>query len=254
MTDKDQVGESSLELLRERAKELDCLYRIDEILNNGRLSVPEMLDQIVDVLPSGFRFPDICKVEITYENHRYRSHGFVTGLQIADHIDIVSDGKKAGRIEVVYVEEVPPTEEGFFLEKEQKLIKNIADRIGHTLFYRRTEQMVREWNSSIKDANGKLAPGAEWTAIIELLQRTDQDMLLHVCRKMINHLCSRGIREAEQELCELNFGSKVSFTAGETNYPSQRLPIGDLAKISEKTFAIASKNMSDGEVSTRLMK
>jgi predicted nucleotidyltransferase len=254
MGDREQTGESSLELLRERAKELDCLYRVDEILNNGRLPLPEVFERITLILPSGFRFPELCQVEITYENHRHRSLGFVTGLQISDTTDIISDGKKVGRIEVVYSEEVPLTEEGYFLEKEQKLIKTIADRIGHTVFYRRTEQIMREWNASIKGGDEKEAPGVEWMAIIRLLQKTDQDTLLHVCRKMINHLCSRGIREAEQELCALNFGSKVSFTVGEANFPSERLPLGDLAKISEKTFSIASRNMSDGEISTRLMK
>lgn len=254
MKDREETGESSLELLKERAKELNCLYRVDEILNNGRLSFAEAFERIVLVLPSGFRFPELCQVEITYENHQHRSPGFVTGLPVKDSVDIVSDGRTVGTIEVVYTGEVPLTEEGYFLEKERKLIKTIADRIGYTIFYRRTEQMVRGWNAPRGEGDKRRTSGIEWMAIIEFLQKTDQDTLLHICRKMINHLCSRGIREAEQELCALNFGSKVSFTTGEVNFPSQKLPLGDLAKISEKTFSIASTNMSDGEISTRLMK
>ncbi|NLW36132.1 MAG: pyruvate, phosphate dikinase [Syntrophorhabdus aromaticivorans] len=253
MKEREGPGENSLEILKERAKELDCLYQVDEVLNNSRLPLPEVFERIILVLPSGFRFPDICRVEITYKNHRYRSPDFVRS-RIADGTDIKTDGKTVGRIEVIYTGEVPVTEEGYFLEKERKLIKTIADRIGRTVFYRRAEQMVREWSTPRKESEGKRAAGADWMAIVELLQRTDQDILLHICRKMINHLCSRGIREAEQELCKLNFGSKVFFPAGEVNTPSQRLPLGDLAKISEKAFFIASKNMSDGEISTRLMK
>ncbi|OPY16956.1 MAG: phosphoenolpyruvate synthase [Syntrophus sp. PtaB.Bin075] len=250
----EDPGESSLEHLKERAKELDCLYQVDEILNNGRLPLSEVFERIILVLPSGFRFPELCHAEITCENHKYRSPGFVTGLQIAEGADIISEGRAVGRIEVVYIGEVPLTEDGYFLEKERKLIKTVADRIGYTIFYRHTEQMVREWRASTKEGAEKRGSGIEWMAIIELLQKTDQDTLLYVCRKMINHLCSRGISEAEQELCSLNFGSKVFFTMGETNSPSQKLPLGDLAKISEQTFSIASRNMSDSEISTRLMK
>ncbi|MDD3538076.1 MAG: hypothetical protein PHH65_07440, partial [Eubacteriales bacterium] len=109
MKDREETGESSLELLKERAKELNCLYRVDEILNNGRLSFAEAFERIVLVLPSGFRFPELCQVEITYENHQHRSPGFVTGLPVKDSVDIVSDGRTVGTIEVVYTGEVPLT-------------------------------------------------------------------------------------------------------------------------------------------------
>lgn len=250
----EETVESTMELLKERAKELECLYKADEILNNMRLTIPEILEQIILVLPSGFRFPELCQVEITCENYRYRSPGFVHGLQISDNTDIKIDGKAIGRIEILYSGEVPLTEEGYFLEKERKLIRTIADRIRNTVFYRRTEKLVREWNAPRYEGNENRASGVEWMAIIGLLQKTDQDTLLHVCRKMINHLCSMGVRDAEEELSELNFGSKVSLPLGEVNLPSQKLPLGDLAKISEKTFSIASRNMSDKEVLTRLMK
>jgi len=252
MEEKEELKENSLEILKERAKELDCLYRVDEILNNSRLTLAEMFERMILVLPSGFRFPEACRVEITYANHRYQSADFVSS-QISDGVDIKAEGKVVGRIEVIYVRDVPVTEEGCFLEKEKRLIKTIAERIEQTVFFRRTEHVIREWNIPEKHGEGKNA-AADWMAILGLLQKTDQDMLLHICRKMINHLCSRRIKEAEEELCELNFGSKVSFTAGEVNLPSQKLPLGDLEQISEKAFFIAAKSMSDSEISARLMK
>lgn len=253
MDDRQDSKESSLEVLKERAKELDCLYRIDEVLKNGRLTLTEMFEHVIFILPAGFRFPDVCRVEIVYENHRYQSSDFMRS-QISDEVDIKADGKIVGRIEVIYAAEVPQAEEGYFLEKEKRLIKTIADRIEQTIFYRRAERIIREWGIPGENEETKHATVADWIAIISLLQKTDQDMLLHICRRMINHLCSRGVKEAEQELCKLNFGSKVTLSLGEVNFPTQKLPLGDLAKISEKAFSIASKYMSDGEISTRLMK
>ncbi len=253
MEESSDTKGASLETLKERAKELDCLYRVDEILNNSRLTLAEIFEGIIVVLPSGFRFPEVCRVEIIYENHRYQSEDFARS-RISDGVDIKSNGKVVGRINVIYATEVSRAEEGYFLEKEKRLIKTIADRIEQTVFFRRAERVIREWGIPEKEDEAKHPATADWIAIVALLQKTDQDMLLHICRKMINHLCYRGIREAEQELCELNFGSKVFTAAGEVNFPSQRLPLGDLAKISEKAFSIASKHMSDGEISTRLMK
>jgi len=253
MDDREDPKESTLEVLKERAKELDCLYRIDEVLKNSRLTLAEMFGRIIQILPAGFRFPDVCRVEIIYENHRYQSSDFVRS-RISDKVDIKADGKIVGKIEVIYGTEVPQAEDGYFLEKEKRLIKAIADRIEQTVFFRRTERIIREWGIPGENGDSRHATATDWMAIIGLLRKTDQDMLLHICRRMINHLCSRGVKEAEQELCKLNFGSKVILGSGEVNFPTQRLPLGDLAKISEKAFSIASNHMSDGEISTRLMK
>jgi len=253
MEDSSDPKGASLDTLKERAKELDCLYQVDEILGNSGLTLTEMFERIVLVLPSGFRFPEVCRVEIAYDNHRYQSADFARS-RISDGVDIKAGGKVVGRITVTYIDEVSKTDEGYFLEKEKRLIKTIADRIEQTIFFRRAERLIEEWGIPEKDGLPKHPTAADWMAIIALLQKTDQDMLLHICRKMVNHLCYRGIREAEQELCKLNFGSKVFPVAGEVNFPSQMLPLGDLAKISEKAFSIASKHMTDGEISTRLMK
>ena len=39
--------------LQERAKELTCLYRVDEVLNRSHLAVEEMVRRVLAVLPSG---------------------------------------------------------------------------------------------------------------------------------------------------------------------------------------------------------
>ena len=48
----------SLDNLMERAKELNCLYQVDEILGNQRLSLSEILSADKSV-PSGFQYRDL---------------------------------------------------------------------------------------------------------------------------------------------------------------------------------------------------
>lgn len=113
--------------LREREKELNCLYMVDEILNDHRLPISEALEAVVNVIPSGWRFPDLCRAKITYKNCRYQSAGFIVS-RLADKCHIESDGEIVGSLEVTYLEDVPETPEGVFLEKERKLLRTIADR------------------------------------------------------------------------------------------------------------------------------
>lgn len=61
-----------LEILKERAKELNCLYQVEEVLSNRQLSMPEIFEEIVRIIPSGWQFPDICQARIVYENSSYQ--------------------------------------------------------------------------------------------------------------------------------------------------------------------------------------
>ena len=249
MEDSSDPKGASLDTLKERAKELDCLYQVDEILGNSRLTLTEMFERIVLVLPSGFRFPEVCRVEIAYDNHRYQSADFARS-RISDGVDIKAGGKVVGRITVTYIDEVSKTDEGYFLEKEKRLIKTIADRIEQTIFQksgafnrRVTFQKRMVFQTSYRcrlDGNNST-----------LTENRPGYASSFAGRWLI--ISAIAGSESRAELCK-QFRFKGVSVAGEVNFPSQMLPLGDLAKISEKAFSIASKHMTDGEISTRLMK
>jgi hypothetical protein len=62
--------------LQERAKELNCLYRIEELLSNHELSMEEVLQQIVEALPPGWQYPHTCVAKIIFDNKVYVSPEF----------------------------------------------------------------------------------------------------------------------------------------------------------------------------------
>jgi hypothetical protein len=109
-----------------------------------------------------------------------------------------------------------------------------------------------EWNLSKGQLYEGNAPLSEWKVIVDLISRTDQSMLLHICRKMINYLCLTGIKEAEEVLWDFGTDSRDIFESGEINYPSEKLPLGNLASIRDKTFRIASQHLSDTEICIRM--
>lgn len=247
-----KTDESLLEVLKERAKELNCLYQIEEILNNRQLSLPEIFEGIIKTIPSGWQFPEICQARIVYENSSYQSPNFQPSPWM-DSSDIKVDEKVLGRVEVSYTKKAPWREGGVFLDKEHTLIQTIADRIGQVILHRRMEHILREWDQARQRLSADQNNNKEWMIIIDLLRRTDKGMLIHICQKMIRYLSWSGIAEATEILPK--FDAHLRERAGEKrdelNSPSIKQPI-NLSDMCERTFKIAAERLSDNEITTQL--
>ncbi|NLV17717.1 MAG: pyruvate, phosphate dikinase [Syntrophomonadaceae bacterium] len=251
MNDGETNNQYLLENLKERAKELECLYRVDEVLDDRRLSLPDIFRELTRVIPSGWQFPHICKARIIYENFCYQTPGVYSAF-FSESSNIILGDQVVGKVEVIYAVKVDKGPEGFFLEKERKLLKTIADRIGYTILRRNMEMVLREWKTSRPSNGEKSRTSNEWMVMIDFVSRTDPGMLLYVCKQMINHLHRRGVKEAEEVLWDLGSNSRGFLGAGELNYPSEKLTLGNMDSISERTFQIASQHLSDSEITTRL--
>jgi len=115
-------------LLRERIKELTALYQTSQLLTNDSKTVHEVLEELVQLLPSGWQFPAICKARIVLFNKNYQSPGFVEShyKQIAE-FHLPDDSK--GWVEIVYTEERPEEVEGPFLFEERNLLNAVAEML-----------------------------------------------------------------------------------------------------------------------------
>src|SRR4030042_1230202 len=126
--------------LYERAKELSCLYKVEEILSNFNLSLEEVFRRVIKVIPPGWQFPEYCQVRILYGSEVYASPDFeetphVQGADIRVHDTVL------GRIFVSYRTPTPEGDCGPFIKGEVKLIQTIAERLGHFLLHQRLVQM-----------------------------------------------------------------------------------------------------------------
>ena len=250
---KEESKEQLLDILKERAKELNCMYQVEEVLGNRRLSLPEMFEEIIKIIPSGWQYPEICRARIVYESSSFQSPGY-QATPWADNCEIRVNDRVAGLLEVCYVKKVPPQEEGFFLEKERKLIRTIADRIGQTVMHRQMEEILREWESAGRELTGEKKTDREWLVIIDLLRRTDPDLLAHLCRKMLNYLVRNGVEEASEVMQSFPAGRGNADTQGEENYPLEKYPLNNIMQISGRTMEIASTHLSDNEITLCLKK
>jgi signal transduction histidine kinase len=118
--------------LTERVKELNCLYSISRLFENETLSIDDILQGVIDSVPSAWQYPEITCARIKLKNKVFVTERFrETIWKQAQHI--VVNGKRFGSIEVHYIEEKPALDEGPFLKEERNLLYVIAERLGHTI-------------------------------------------------------------------------------------------------------------------------
>jgi pyruvate,water dikinase len=185
--------------LKERAKELSCLYRVEDLLRRPDAGIEEVCNGIVAAIPPGWQYPDVCHARIVLEDGDYRTPGFVESPWKQTAAITVQD-VPVGEITVVYTKEMPPADDGAFLNEETQLLATIADRLGHFIGFRRMKRVFEEIQSARADLVDQKSN--EWRVIVKLLQRTDKDLYQSVSHKMLNQLLWKGIAEAGQLLEE----------------------------------------------------
>jgi len=232
-----------LDSLQERAKELDCLYRIDEILAQYSEACDEVFNKIVGAIPPGWQFPESCSSALTIFGRTYGWEG-VRGSRWTQTAPVKVRSEIFGEISVCYTEEQPEADEGPFLVQERKLLNTIADRIGFHL----TEWLAQgkeEWDANRHRGGSKSSPG--WIPILGFLKRTDPRLLERVTRKMLNHLGWKGIPEAEG-LMPRNPSGPIPEGNGEDNQPLAKVTSEHTRIPTEKVFEIASSHCSESEI------
>jgi two-component system NtrC family sensor kinase len=114
--------------LRERVKELMCLYGIAKIVEQGSLSLIEILKKIVMLLPPAWLYPEIASARIILDDQTYATPHYKDGVHKQTAKIIVGNLQK-GIVEVTYSEEKPELDEGPFLKEERSLIDTVAREI-----------------------------------------------------------------------------------------------------------------------------
>lgn len=131
----------SLLKLKEREKELNCLYLVNEILTKTDLNHEQLFMELVRVIPSGWQYQSICEVRIVFEESIIQSNDFRES-EWKQTAEIVIDNNVLGDITVCYTQLIRLENNSQFLPEEQKLLNNIASRLGTFIFNRRLQKSL----------------------------------------------------------------------------------------------------------------
>jgi len=158
-----QLSYSEKLALRERVKELTCLYGIAQIAGRPDISLEEILQSVVELLPSAWQYPEIASARITLDNTVHQTAGFQEAGQ-KQAAEIVVGGRPRGAVEVVYAEQKPELDEGPFLKEERNLINEVSRRIALIIERREAEEYRLKLHNQLLHADrlatiGMLAAG-----------------------------------------------------------------------------------------------
>lgn len=124
--------------LRERAKELRCLYSVISALSRREEPPNVVFGWILEAIPPAWQYPEDTTARIEYFGRTHALSDFVdTPWRMRFPISIWRT--QVGVVEVHYKHEKPIAWEGPFLREEQELLDNIAHRIGEYLEWKQRE-------------------------------------------------------------------------------------------------------------------
>ncbi len=151
------------ESLRERVKELSCLYQIAQLAERPELAVDDLMKCIVETLPPSWLNPDVAVAEVNLDG-RSSSTSTLENIRHRQTSPIVIRNKLRGSVMVGYSQDMPELDEGPFLTEERKLIDTVAGEIALIIERREVEAEQQKLEEQLRHADrlstiGQLAAG-----------------------------------------------------------------------------------------------
>lgn len=139
----EEEKDSLVDNLKERVKELNCLYDISKANEMPNVPLEELFQKIVEKIPLGWKYPEIACARIKLDGQEFKTMNFSeTNWKLDAPINYYN--KNIGKLEIFYLEERPELEEGPFLVAERKLILAIVEKLGHIIERKYSEQALKE--------------------------------------------------------------------------------------------------------------
>ncbi|MFC1949717.1 PAS domain S-box protein [Chloroflexota bacterium] len=129
--------------LNERLKELSCLYGIASITERPGITIDEIYQQTVELLPQNWQRPEVAYAQLIIGDKEFKTANY-RETRWRQTADIKVHGIKAGTVGVGYLKERPASDEGPFLEEEGQLINAVAERLGRITEHKQAEAALIE--------------------------------------------------------------------------------------------------------------
>lgn len=133
--------------LRERVKELGCLYAISRLAQRKDISLGELAQAVAERLRESWQHPELAAARVELDDRCHATEGFRrTRWRMTRSVRAF--GENTGRVEVCYLRKPPPhcdvgADADVFLEEETHLLQAVAENLGRIMEARRTEEHLR---------------------------------------------------------------------------------------------------------------
>lgn len=134
------------EALRERVKELACLYAVSRDMQED-LSVDELCGRTIEHLVPAMQFPEITVPVIELDDRRFASERYTEGLSHGLQAEIRVGGEGRGQLWVYYAKDRP-----FSIPEEQNLVNGVAKALGLWLDRKRADEELQHTLEKLRKA------------------------------------------------------------------------------------------------------
>jgi hypothetical protein len=136
--------------LRERIKELNCLYDISSLRDRTNFSLDDVLQAVVDFIPPAIQFPEITCARIKFNRYEFTTKNFKdTKWKLSQEIKV--NNERVGTLEVCYLEEKPELVEGPLHKEAKNLITAITENIAQIVERDWAEIEIRKCRNKIEE-------------------------------------------------------------------------------------------------------
>jgi len=151
----EKVLEKQRHDLRERVKELQCLYNIANIVETPGITLKEIFQKIADMIPFAWQYPEITCARFVVEGEEFKTQNFRETFWKQSASVILAD-EEIGVLDVCYLEEKPEEDEGPFLKEERDLTEAITERVGRIIERERARKALEELNLTLEKRTEQL--------------------------------------------------------------------------------------------------
>ncbi len=239
--------------LQERAKELNCLYTIEDSLNRSDISLRQAFHTVINAIPPGWQYPNICKAKLVYGDIVYQTSDFEETKWFIKS-DIIVQEKVVGHIAVYYLDEAPASDVGPFLKEERKLLDTIAERLGHFILHQKLKNVFNELRNVREQVDGRRK--GEWRIVLDMIRKTDPNLFMSLLRKTLHLLCWKGVEEAEMLMKHTSLSRRGN--EEEQNYddnkPLKIVKFVNYDQYVESILKLADENLPDEVILSKIQK
>ena len=138
----------TLRALRERVKELNCLYSITRLSQDDDISTADLVKGIAEVVRSSWQHPEGTCALVAVDGVKHKTAGY-SPTPWVQSCSVRAGGEEAGVVEVRYLKRYPDCGEGPFLKEERHLLNAVADLLGRIVEARRIKGLLRGLSSEL---------------------------------------------------------------------------------------------------------
>lgn len=277
MSARDDKKGSADSALRERIKELECLYAIAEIASATTATLQEVLQRIADMLPAAWLLPDHARSRIVFDGLEMYGGGRRLPEGVRQETPIVVRGVSRGAVTVGYPRARLRHAGSAFLADEQRLLNEVARQIAR-IVERKDDQRAHETlQEQLRHADrlatvGRLASGVAhelneplgsilgFTQLMEKTPRMPRGALADLAKVRAAALHARDVirklmvfaRQAPPQFSSVNLNRIVEESAGLWTWRCEDAGVDVVYKLDPKLPSIVADGQQILQVITNL--